>query len=460
MAPRDSAIPEASPTGGTYDVKDDGIHFRHAPSIPSTDANGAPPILPPDFSIRVLDRPTPNDLVFEMTGVDVSFANALRRIMIAEIPTVALEHVYMWNNSGLVHDEVLSHRLGLVPLNVDPRLFDEWGLDLDENGEEAATDRNTVVFHMLAQCGKDERDDKRMQKKTDSKHKSEGLIGGKDVEKKKDDAGDDVDDGNEHTELGDVVDADYEEPAVVVQPLADKAAADAAALHRTVKSSSGGGERGSAPDASSTPIDAPHRPFTKHVYASDLLWAPQGDQLKRFPIKEGGGGGIRPIHEDILLAKLRPGQVIELEAHARKGVGADHAKFSPVATAAYRLMPHVEIVKPVYDDLAEELVNWLEPGVFELIPASVGEGDPPGTKLKAKVKNPYACTMSRNFLRNPALAEAVKMTRIPNHYIFSIESVGMMSPSVIVAEALKVLKEKSERVSALADESSMGVTEE
>jgi RNA polymerase Rpb3/RpoA insert domain len=42
------------------------------------------------------------------------------------------------------------------------------------------------------------------------------------------------------------------------------------------------------------------------------------------------------ILQDILLAKLRPGQEIGLEMHARKGVGKDHAKYSPVATAAYR----------------------------------------------------------------------------------------------------------------------------
>jgi DNA-directed RNA polymerase I and III subunit RPAC1 len=48
-----------------------------------------------NFSINVLERPSPNELVFEMKGVDVSFANALRRIMIAEVPTVAIEHVYM-----------------------------------------------------------------------------------------------------------------------------------------------------------------------------------------------------------------------------------------------------------------------------------------------------------------------------------------------------------------------------
>lgn len=49
--------------------------------------------------------------------------------------------------------------------------------------------------------------------------------------------------------------------------------------------------------------------------------------------------GVLPVHDDIVIAKLRPGQRIEFEAHCRKGIGKDHAKFSPVATAAYRLLP-------------------------------------------------------------------------------------------------------------------------
>ena len=168
----------------------------------------------------------------------------------------------------------------------------------------------------------------------------------------------------------------------------------------------------------------------------------------------GVGGGIRPLHEDILIAKLRPGQIIELEAHARKGVGRDHAKWSPVATASYRLMPHIEIVKPIYDELAEELVNWFEPGVFKTEPTSED-----GHRIKAVLQNPYACTMSRNFMRNPVLKESIKMSRVPNHFIFSVESVGMMEPAVIVAEALKVLKEKCERVSGLADDASAAAGE-
>ena len=50
-------------------------------------------------------------------------------------------------------------------------------------------------------------------------------------------------------------------------------------------------------------------------------------------------------HQDILLAKLRPGQTIQLEAHCTKGTGKEHAKWSPVATAWYRLHPEVVLLK-------------------------------------------------------------------------------------------------------------------
>ena len=49
----------------------------------------------------------------------------------------------------------------------------------------------------------------------------------------------------------------------------------------------------------------------------------------------------RPVHHNILLAKLRPGQEIEVECHATRSNGKDHAKWSPVSTAWYRLKPEV-----------------------------------------------------------------------------------------------------------------------
>lgn len=173
----------------------------------------------------------------------------------------------------------------------------------------------------------------------------------------------------------------------------------------------------------------------------------QGDQGERFADSDA----VRPIHDDILIAKLRPGQAIELEAHGRRGIGKDHAKFSPVATASYRLMPKIELLHPVYDELADELVHVYEPGVFELVPTDP-EVDPPHHSRKARVCNPYACTMSRNFMRNPQLKESIRMSRIPDHFIFSVESVGMYDPGVLVAEALRLLQNKCQRAIDLADE--------
>lgn len=39
---------------------------------------------------------------FDMIGVDPAIANALRRILIAEVPTVAIEHVFIINNTSII----------------------------------------------------------------------------------------------------------------------------------------------------------------------------------------------------------------------------------------------------------------------------------------------------------------------------------------------------------------------
>lgn len=37
---------------------------------------------------------------------------------------MAIEKVFIYNNTSIVQDEVLAHRLGLVPIRADPRLFE------------------------------------------------------------------------------------------------------------------------------------------------------------------------------------------------------------------------------------------------------------------------------------------------------------------------------------------------
>lgn len=74
------------------------------------------------FSVAVVSD-TPEECVFELVGVDAPIANALRRILLSEVPTMAIETVFIQRNTSIIQDEVLAHRLGLVPLAIDPRLF-------------------------------------------------------------------------------------------------------------------------------------------------------------------------------------------------------------------------------------------------------------------------------------------------------------------------------------------------
>jgi DNA-directed RNA polymerase I and III subunit RPAC1 len=94
-------------------------------------------------------------IVFDIKGIDASLANALRRILLAEVPTVAIETVYIEVNTSIIQDEVLSHRLGLIPIKVDPSMFADFEVD-DIDGP---TDLNTTVFKLDVSCTEDSCDE-------------------------------------------------------------------------------------------------------------------------------------------------------------------------------------------------------------------------------------------------------------------------------------------------------------
>ena len=55
---------------------------------------------------------------FILTDVSAAFANGIRRIMISEVPTLAIDEVNIYENTSVLFDEQISLRLGLIPLKV------------------------------------------------------------------------------------------------------------------------------------------------------------------------------------------------------------------------------------------------------------------------------------------------------------------------------------------------------
>lgn len=74
-----------------------------------------------DIEVKELND---EEIVFDIIGIDAPLANALRRILIAEIPTMAIEKVGMWQNTSVIPDENLAHRMGLIPIDVDASQFE------------------------------------------------------------------------------------------------------------------------------------------------------------------------------------------------------------------------------------------------------------------------------------------------------------------------------------------------
>ncbi len=70
------------------------------------------------MEIEVLEKDDKNMRLL-INGADVPFMNALRRIILSEVPCMAVDEVVMLENSSVLQDEMIAHRLGLIPLKTD-----------------------------------------------------------------------------------------------------------------------------------------------------------------------------------------------------------------------------------------------------------------------------------------------------------------------------------------------------
>ena len=73
-------------------------------------------------TIKILERDN-NHIVIEFNDIPRQYVNALRRLSISQVPTFAIDDVVILENSSVMHDEAIAHRLGLIPLRTDLEIF-------------------------------------------------------------------------------------------------------------------------------------------------------------------------------------------------------------------------------------------------------------------------------------------------------------------------------------------------
>ena len=104
----------------------------------------------PQVTIRKTGR---DEVDFILSDVDLSLANSVRRVMMAEIPTLAIDLVEIQVNTSVLADEFIAHRLGLIPL--DSSDIDSLKFTRDCTCEDHCP-KCSVTLELRANCETDE----------------------------------------------------------------------------------------------------------------------------------------------------------------------------------------------------------------------------------------------------------------------------------------------------------------
>uniref|UniRef100_A0A0E0EPD7 DNA-directed RNA polymerase RpoA/D/Rpb3-type domain-containing protein n=1 Tax=Oryza meridionalis TaxID=40149 RepID=A0A0E0EPD7_9ORYZ len=269
---------------------------------------------------------------FELRDTDASMANALRRVMIAEVPTVAIDLVEIEVNSSVLNDEFIAHRLGLIPLTSAAAMAMRFSRDCDACDGDGSCEYCSVEFHLAARA-------------TDSDQ-------------------------------------------------------------------------------------------TLEVTSNDLR--------STDPKKSCKG---------ILIVKLRRGQELRLRAIARKGIGKDHAKWSPAATVTFMYEPEIRI----NEELMETLTLEEKRNLVESSPTKVFNIDP--NTQQVVVEDAEAYTYDDEVIKKvdamgkPGLIE---INAKEDSFIFTVETTGAITAYELIMNAITVLRQKLDAVRLQDDDADLG----
>jgi DNA-directed RNA polymerase subunit D len=77
-------------------------------------------------------------------GVHPYFVNALRRTLLSEVPKLAIDKVTFYDNTSALFDEIIAHRVGLLPIPTDPSTLNMVG-QTDAEGRPSLLVRYTLT---------------------------------------------------------------------------------------------------------------------------------------------------------------------------------------------------------------------------------------------------------------------------------------------------------------------------
>lgn len=311
---------------------------------------------------RLTVRETPRErarfeMRFDMSDTDVSMANAIRRTMIAEVPTMAIDLVTVLENTSPLHDEYIVHRLGLIPLHSDRIEEFQYAHECEECEDHCSNCSVTFELNVQAHTSSD------------------------------------------------------------IYPVTSR--------HLTI-------------------IEEDGVPLNSVVQSVTPVHDSGEDRLGSQPNENSA----------ILIAKLSRGQKIHMTMLARKGLGKDHAKWSPMCTVAYRIVPpavelRLDRMNELFSvELRAELAEFSQ-GLLKVdengrldynIPFKMGRiAVTPDTTRKSG-------TLAMQVGRLPT--DVIKYNPKPERFEFTAETTGALSPRRALGMAIEILQRKIDTLAA------------